>query len=63
MVFLIKPLFISHPLDFPVGWVSLDITSANLTMSIVSLVVASLVGGLIPAARGARESILEAIWG
>jgi putative ABC transport system permease protein len=63
MTYVITPFFISHPLDFPVGWVSLSITKINLVISVVSLMVASLIGGFIPAWRGARESILEAIWG
>jgi putative ABC transport system permease protein len=63
MNYAVTPFFISHPLDFPVGWVSLNITKTNLTISVVSLVMASLIGGFIPAWRGAKESILEAIWG
>jgi len=63
MLYLIKPFFLAHPLDFPVGWVSLNITNLNLIISVVSLMLASLIGGFIPAMRGAKESILEAIWG
>jgi len=63
MIYLVSPFFISHPLNFPVGWVSLDITRTNLIISIASLVIASLIGGFIPAWKGAKESILEAIWG
>ncbi len=63
MVYVITPFFITHPLDFPVGWVSLKITTTNLIISVVSLVIASLIGGFIPAWRGAKESILDAIWG
>jgi len=63
MLYLIKPFFLVHPLDFPVGWVSLNITNLNLIISVVSLMLASLIGGFIPALRGAKESILDAIWG
>lgn len=63
MSYIVTPFFISHPLDFPVGWVSLNITKTNLAISVISLVLASLIGGFIPAWRGAKESILEAIWG
>jgi putative ABC transport system permease protein len=63
MNYVVTPFFISHPLDFPVGWVSLNITKTNLAISVVSLMMAALIGGFIPAWRGAKESILEAIWG
>ena len=63
MIYVVSPFFIAHPLDFPVGWVSLSVTKTNLAISVISLVIASLIGGFIPAWRGAKESILDAIWG
>jgi len=60
---VIVPYFIKNPLDFPMGWVSLDVTKDNLVISSISLIVAALAGGLIPAWRTSRESILKAIWG
>jgi len=61
--FLIVPYFIKNPLDFMIGWVSLDVTKNNLITSGISLVVAAFIGGLIPSWRAAKESILKAIWG
>lgn len=61
--FLIIPYFIKNPLDFPMGWVSLAVTKNNIITSCVSLIIAAIIGGFIPSRRGARESILKAIWG
>lgn len=61
--FLIVPYFIKNPLDFIIGWVSLDVTKNNLITSGISLVVAAFIGGLIPSWRATKESILKAIWG
>jgi putative ABC transport system permease protein len=63
ILFVIRPFFIDNPLDFPVGWVSLKITFDIIKISNISLMVAALIGGFIPAFRGTRESILDAIWG
>jgi len=61
--FVLVPHFISHPLPFPMGMVSLLITRNELTASIVGLLLVSLVGGLVPSWRVARENIIKAIWG
>lgn len=63
ILFILRPLFLSNPLDFPVGWVSLKVTFNIIRVSNISLLTASLVGGFLPAFRGARESILDSIWG
>ncbi len=63
VLLVIKPFFITHPLDFPVGWVSLDITFNILAISNISLLASSLIGGFFPAYRGAKEDILSAMWG
>jgi len=63
ILFVIRPFFVDNPLDFPVGWVSLKITFDIIKISNISLMVAALIGGLIPAFRGTKESILDAIWG
>ncbi|EKE06559.1 MAG: ABC transporter permease protein [uncultured bacterium] len=62
ILFILRPLFIANPLDFPVGWVSLKVTFNIIRISNISLLLASLVGGFFPAYRGARESILKSIW-
>ncbi len=63
VLFIIRPYFISNPLDFPVGWVSLEVTFDIIRLSNISLISAALIGGFFPAYRGAKESILKSIWG
>jgi len=63
ILFLVRPFFIDNPLDFPVGWVSLKITFNIIKISNISLMVAALIGGFIPALKGTKESILDSIWG
>lgn len=63
ILFIIRPYFISNPLDFPVGWVSLKVTFNIIKISNISLMAAALIGGFFPAYRGAKESILKSIWG
>jgi putative ABC transport system permease protein len=63
ILFIVRPYFISNPLDFPIGWVSLKITFDIIRISNISLIVAALIGGFFPAFRGAKESILKSIWG
>lgn len=62
-LFAIEPFFINNPLDFPVGWVSLEITPKIIGISASSLMLSSLIGGFFPAYRGAKEDILSAMWG
>jgi len=61
MMFILRPLFLAHPLDFPMGWVSLKITADTIRISNISLFMASLIGGLIPAYNGAKKEILKLI--
>lgn len=63
VLFAIRPYFLSNPLDFPVGWVSLKVTFNIIKVSNISLMAAALIGGFFPAYRGAKESILKSIWG
>ena len=63
MFFVIMPYFIKCPLDFPIGYVSLSVTQFDVIISSAGLIISSVVGGFIPSWRGARESILNAIWG
>lgn len=63
ILFAIRPYFLSNPLDFPIGWVSLKVTFDIIKISNISLMAAALIGGFFPAYRGAKESILKSIWG
>lgn len=62
-LFVIEPYFEMYPMDFPMGWVSLKITSQILIISSISLIAAAFIGGFVPAFKAARESILGAIFG
>jgi len=63
ILFVLRPFFLNNPLDFPMGRVSLWITFDIIKISNLSLIIASFIGGFIPAYRGAKESILESIRG
>jgi putative ABC transport system permease protein len=63
MFFILKPWFITHPLKFPVGFVSLLIVPEKVMVNTISLIAAALAAGLIPSWMAVRETILEAIWG
>jgi putative ABC transport system permease protein len=62
-LFIIEPYFQVYPMDFPMGWVSLKISSQILLISSVSLIIAAFIGGFVPAFKAAKETILEAIFG
>lgn len=62
-LYLLVPFFVSHPLNLPVGKTGLALSDGGLIFNSVSLLTASLIAGLIPSWRGARENILDAIWG
>ena len=63
MFYLIKPYFIIHPLEFPVGDITLMIKQTQVLRAIFGLIMAALVAGFIPSWRAVRENILKAIWG
>lgn len=60
---LIKPYFIAHPLDFPMGKVSLLIVRSEFMTSVVSMLVVSIIAGFIPSWQVTKENIIKAIWG
>lgn len=62
-LFVLVPFFISHPLNLPVGKTGLALSENGLLFNSLSLLTASLIAGFIPSWRGAKENILEAIWG
>jgi putative ABC transport system permease protein len=63
VLFAIQPLFISHPMKFPVGYVSLSIVPEKISVNVLSLFTAALTAGFIPSWMAVRETIIEAIWG
>ena len=60
---LLKPYFIAHPLDFPMGKVSLHIVRSEFMTTVISMLVVSIIAGLIPSWQVTRENIIKAIWG
>ncbi|MEK6531472.1 MAG: FtsX-like permease family protein [Deltaproteobacteria bacterium] len=61
--YLIEPYFFTHPLKLPIGDTYLALHAAGVILSILSLLMAGLIAGFIPAWQVAREDILKAIWG
>jgi len=61
--FLLIPYFASHPLVFPLGFVSLVMTKDLLIVNSLVLFVIAIIAGFIPSWQTARENIIEAIWG
>jgi putative ABC transport system permease protein len=59
----IKPFFDAHPIDLPVGLVSLVVDQSTVVNAILWLLVAALLAGTIPVLNITRESIIKAIWG
>lgn len=60
---LVVPLLVIRPIPMPFGNASLVYTSMGIFINIVSLIVAGVLAGLIPAKIVAREDILKSIWG
>ena len=60
---LIGPYFIRNPIKLPMGDVGLALENNAVILGIVSLILASVIAGLIPSWNAARENILKAIWG
>jgi putative ABC transport system permease protein len=61
--FVAAPYFIAHPLSFPMGKVSLLIVRSELTTSVISMLVVSIIAGFLPSWQVTRENIIKAIWG
>ena len=61
VLFILGPILIMNPLDFPMGWVSLGVTFDIIKISNISLILASFIGGFVPAYSWAKKSILHLI--
>lgn len=61
--FTIVPYFQKNPLDFPMGPVSLVATFQDHAINTLSLVLAAIIAGFIPAWQVTKEDIVKAIWG
>lgn len=59
----IMPYFRSHPIDMPTGLVSLTIQPETIRNSIIGILLAAILAGIIPVVNITRHSIIKAIWG
>jgi putative ABC transport system permease protein len=59
----IQPYFELHPLDLPLGQVSLAIKSITINSAVLGILVAAVLAGLVPVISITRQSIIQAIWG
>jgi len=61
--FAVVPYFSSNPLETPIGKTGVNIDISAVIFNIISLLIATFIGGLIPSWKGARENIIKSIWG
>jgi putative ABC transport system permease protein len=59
----IKPYFDTHPIDLPIGLISLVIDPSSIINAILWLIVAGILAGIIPVLHITNESIIKSIWG
>ncbi len=59
----IKPYFELHPLDLPLGQVSLAIKAITINNAVLGILTAAVLAGLIPVMSITRQRIIQAIWG
>jgi putative ABC transport system permease protein len=63
MGYVIKPYFDSHPIELPLGLVSLSIDPSNIRNGTIGILLAAVLAGIIPVLNITRQSIIKAIWG
>jgi putative ABC transport system permease protein len=61
--YIIKPFFDSHPIDLPIGLVTVVINYRTIWMAVIGLLGAAVLAGIIPVTNITRHSIIKAIWG
>ncbi len=61
--YVLEPYIAAHPLPTTTGAVRMAISQIGLIHSILILLGAAFIGGIIPAWKAARENIIDAIWG
>jgi len=59
----IQPYFELHPLDLPLGEVSLTVRAVTISSAILGILTAAVLAGLIPVISITRQRIIQAIWG
>jgi putative ABC transport system permease protein len=61
--YVIQPYFEFHPLDLPLGQVSLVVGALTISSAVLGLLIAAVLAGLIPVISIIRQRIIQAIWG
>jgi len=59
----IQPYFEAHPLDLPLGQVSLTIDTLTVQYAVWGILAAAVAAGLIPVLNITRQGIIQSIWG
>ncbi|MFC2038461.1 ABC transporter permease [Chloroflexota bacterium] len=59
----IQPYFELHPLNLPLGQVSLSINMITVYYAVFGILAAAVLAGLIPVFNITRQGIIQAIWG
>jgi putative ABC transport system permease protein len=59
----IQPYFELHPLDLPLGEVSLGVRAITVSSAVLGILIAAVLAGLIPVISITRQRIIHAIWG
>lgn len=63
MRFGLVPYTVSHPLQVPLGAMSLKLDDAEAIDRAILLFLASIIGSVIPAYKLAQKDLLDLIWG
>ena len=61
--FILEPYFIVHPLDLPLGLMSLRVEPATVWTSLLSLLIAAVLAGSVPVLFITRQNVIKTIWG
>lgn len=59
----VEPLLRQHPIPFPTGPVSLEVTGVELRRNALVLVVVAVAGAAVPSWQTVRTRLVDAIWG
>jgi putative ABC transport system permease protein len=59
----IQPYFALHPLDLPIGEVSLVLKSITVHSAVLGLIAAAVLAGVVPVLNIIRQGIIQTIWG
>lgn len=61
--YVIQPYFAAHPLDLSIGRVSLATDPSTIRNSVIGILAAAVLAGIVPVINVMRHSIIKAIWG